>query len=274
MMRRTFRSPSRWTWLAPVLATGFIAACDNALEGIQQQGTWGFITVSAQKNVQGAHFASAEGLFFKGDLAAVPNADFAVDTCADVTFSEGNNLTGVTYLDAGPSISAIIGGVTGLMDRETTTQGLAYHHAAGPVAFNPGDSIVVSIDGVSGGFPGGSIRAKTAEAFAFPANIDIPQGSEAIQLTWSTPQDPRSQMIVSLRYETTQNPGVLTRNVLCTFIDDGVDSIPFRWHQNWSTSVGQRAVVATRLRTHYVPASGEANLGVVSTYQVPTPPIP
>ena len=43
-------------------------------------------------------------------------------------------------------------------------------------------------------------------------------------------------MVVSLRYATTQNPTVLTRNVLCTFIDDGVDSIPFRWHQNWSSS--------------------------------------
>jgi hypothetical protein len=63
---------------------------------------------------------------------------------------------------------------------------------------------------------------------------------------------------------------VQTRNVLCTFVDDGVDSIPFRWHQNWSTSSGVRSVVATRLRTNYV-AAGEGNLGVISTYQVPTP---
>ena len=274
MMRRTFRSPSRWTWVAPVLATAFVAACDNALEGIQQQGTWGFVTTSAQKDLQGAHFANVEGLFFKGNLAAVPNAELTTDTCADVGIAEGNSLTGVTYLDAGPTIESTIGGIANILDRETTTEGLAYHYLGGPPAFTPGDSIVVSVAGVTGGYPGGSIRAKTAEAFSFPSTLDIPQGTEAIQLTWTTPQDPRSQMIVSLRYETTTNPGVLTRNVLCTFIDDGVDSIPFRWHRNWSESQGQRAVVATRLRTHYVLANGDANLGVISTYQVPTPPKP
>jgi hypothetical protein len=80
-------------------------------------------------------------------------------------------------------------------------------------------------------------------------------------------------MIVSLRYATSSSPGVLTRNVLCQFIDDGADSIPFRWHQNWSSSQGVRAVVATRLRTNYV-GVGDGNLGVISTYQVPTPPHP
>ena len=37
----------------PVAATALIAACDNALEGINTQGTWGFVTVGAQKNAAG-----------------------------------------------------------------------------------------------------------------------------------------------------------------------------------------------------------------------------
>lgn len=268
---RRFRSPSRWTWLLSLVATAFVAACDNALEGISQQGTWGFITVSAQKSPAGAHFADAEGLFFKGNLAAVPNADFTADTCADVVLTEGNNLSGVTYLDAGASVSATIGGVANALNRTNTAEGIAYQPAS-PIAFNPGDSIVVSVAGVAGGFPGGTIRAKTAEAFNFPT-INVPAGTEAIQLNWTEPQDPRSAMVVSLRYATSTDPSILSRNVLCTFIDDGVDSIPFRWHQNWSSSGGARAVVATRLRTNYV-AAGEGNLGVISTYQVPTPPHP
>jgi hypothetical protein len=131
----------------------------------------------------------------------------------------------------------------------------------------------VNIPGVEGGFPPGSIRAKTAEAFNFPTDIPVPAGTEAIQLQWTAPQDTRSALVVSLRYATTGNPAQLTRHVQCTFIDDGVDSIPFRWHQNWSTSQGVRAVVATRLRTNYV-SVGEGNLGVISTYQVPTPARP
>ena len=255
-----------------MLATLFIVACDNALEGINVQGTWGFVTVSAKKDASGAHFANAQGLFFRGNLAAVPNADFTADTCADLLFSEGNNLVGVTYLDAGPSVSATIGGVPRTLERTTTAEGLAYLPTS-PIAFTPGDSIVLSVDGVPGGFPGGTIRAKTAEAFTFPTNFDVPQGTDAIQLTWTAPLEPRSAMVVSLRYATSVTPSLLTRNVLCTFVDDGVDSIPFRWHQNWTTSTGLREVVATRLRTHYV-GVGDANLGVVSTYQVPTPPNP
>lgn len=271
-MMRQFRSPSRWTWMLPVVATAFIAACDNALEGINQQGTWGFVTVAATKNASGAHFANAEGLFFRGNLAAVPNADFTSDTCADGVFSEGNNLIGVTYLDAGASIAATVGGVSRVLNRTTTVDGLAYRPTA-PFTYTPGDSIVVDVQGVPGGFPGGSVRAKTAEPFTFPTDIPIPAGTEAIQLTWTPSQDPRSAMVVSLRYATVQNPGILSRNILCTFVDDGVDSIPFRFHQNWSTSTGIRSVVATRLRTNYV-GVGDANLGVISTYQVPTPPNP
>lgn len=267
---RQFRSPSRWSWVALVFASTFVVACDNALEGINTMGIWGFVTVGAKKDASGAHFANVEGLFFQGNLAAVPNAAFATDTCADGTFVEGNTLLGVTYLDAGPSVDATLGGVSRILERTTTAAGLAYRPTAA-FSYNPGDSIVVTVDGASGGFPPGSIRAKTAEPFTFPTDIAVPQGTEAIQLTWSAPQDQNSAMVVSLRYETTTNPGRLTRNVLCTFVDDGVDSIPFRWHQNWSTSPGQRAVVATRLRTHYVGA-GDGNIGVISTYQVPTPP--
>jgi hypothetical protein len=271
---RQFRSPSRWTWILTVFASGLVAACDNALEGISTQRVWGFVTLSATKNAtSGAHLANVEGLFFEGNLAAVPNAEFTVaDTCSDVPFSEGNNLSGVTYLDAGASVEAAIGGIANSLDRTTTTLGLAYRPAS-PPSYTPGDSIFITVPGAPGGYPSGTIRAKTAEAFTFPTDLNVPAGTEAIQLTWTAPQDPRSTMVVSLRYATTTNPAVLSRNVLCTFLDDGVDSIPFRWHQTWSTSAGARAVVATRLRTSYV-GTGDANLGVVSTYQVPTPPNP
>ncbi len=270
---RQLRSPSRWTWVLPVMATAFIVACDTALQAINQDFTWGFVTVSAQKSATGAHFANAEGLFFSGNLSAVPNADLTLaDTCGDGVLSEGNNLIGVTYLDAGLNVPATIGGVTTTLDRVTTATGIAYR-AASPPAFTPGDSIVLNTTGVPGGFPAGSIRAKTAEAFSlFPAEIPVPAGTEDIQLTWTAPLAPRSAMVVSLRYATATTPTVLSRHVFCNFIDDGEGSIPFRWYQTWSVS-SMRSVVATRLRTNYV-AAGDANLGVISTYQVPTPPRP
>lgn len=270
-MHRT-QSPSRWIWTAPLAAALIAVACDNSLEGIGFQRTWGFVTMSATKNAGGVHFTNPEGLFFLGNLAAVPVADVVQDTCADGGFTgDDNNLSGVTYLDAGPSITATIGGVTNVLERVSTTEGLAYQSALGAFQFNPGDTVEVTIPGTAQGFPGATIRAKTAEPFTFPS-VDIPTGTESIQLTWTTPQAPGSSIVVSLRY-VSGSASEFNRQVLCTFIDDGVDSIPFRWHQNWSSSTGNTAVVATRLRTNYV-GIGDANLGVVSTYQVPTPPNP
>jgi hypothetical protein len=270
---RQFRSPSRWTWALLVMATAFIAACDTSLEGINQQQTWGFITVAATQDASDAHFADVEGLFFEGNFLSVPNSDFEADTCFDGGFSPGgNSLPGVTHLDAGEVVTATIGGVENLLERTATIDGLAYLPPS-PISYTPGDSIVVDIPGAPGGFPSGNIRAKTAEAFTFPAIIDPPAGTEAIQLNWSEPESPEgSVLVVSLRYATEASPS-LNRQVLCNFKDDGIDSIPFRWHQTWSASSGERAVVATRLRTNYVVA-GDANLGVISTYEFPPPRIP
>lgn len=270
-MLRT-QSPSRWIWTAPLAAALVAVACDNSLEGVGLRRTWGFVVMDASKNASGDHFTDPEGLFFLGNLAAVPISEVVQDTCADGGYSgDDNNLSGVTYLDAGPSITAMMGGVTNTLERVTTIDGLAYQSALGAFQFNPGDSILITVPGTAQGFPGGSVKAKTAEPFAFPS-VDIPSGTESIQLNWTAPQAPGSSIVVSLRY-VSGTASEFNRQVLCTFIDDGVDSIPFRWHQNWSSSSGNTAVVATRLRTGYV-AIGDANLGVVSTYQVPTPPNP
>ncbi|HEX6314544.1 MAG TPA: hypothetical protein VFZ73_06770 [Gemmatimonadaceae bacterium] len=255
-----------------LLATALVVACDTSLEGINTQSIWGFVSVGATKNTAGDHIANIEGLFFQGTLAGVPNSDFTSDSCADGVFIDGNSLLNVTYLDAGITVGTTLSGNSTDLERTTTSTGLAYRPVS-PIHYTPGDSITVNVPGATGGFPAGTIRAKTAEAFTFPTDIDVPAGTESIQLSWTPPQDPRSAMVVSLRYETTQNPGVFSRHVVCTFVDDGVDSIPFRFHQNWSSSSGNRAVVATRLRTHYV-AAGDGNLGVISTYQVPTPQNP
>lgn len=267
---RQFRSPSRWAWLLPVSAVALAVACDNSLQGINRQDTWGFVLVSATRSGD-AHFTAPEGLFFKGNLASVPNSDFAIDTCADGVYSEGNNLSGVTYLDAGVAVQAVLSGTTNSLLRTSTASGLSYLLETGPTSYTPGDTIYVSIPGAEGGFPAGTIKAKTAEPFTFPT-VELPQGTETIQLNWSQPQGTSgtSSMIVSLRYKSGGSTS-FNRHVLCTFVDDGVDSIPFRWYQNWAAASSEREVVATRLRTTYVSA-GAANLGVISTYEVPTPP--
>lgn len=272
MIPRRIVSPSRWTWALPLLAVAFVVACEDSLSVNTQDDTWGFINIAARKTTGGAHYTVPDAFFFKARLAGVPNASFAVDSCNDVAFSPTNDLTGVTYLDAGDGLPIRMAGREDTLRRIQTTTATTYELAGLSAAFNytPGDSVVVKVPGSIGGFPAAEIRAKTAEAFTMDP-VTAPGGSNAIQLRWTAAQNLQSAMILSLRYANASSGGQLNRQVLCTYQDDGIDSIPFRQYQTWSSATGTKEVVATRLRTTFI-AAGDAVLEVISTYQVPTPP--
>jgi hypothetical protein len=59
--------------------------------------------------------------------------------------------------------------------------------------------------------------------------------------------------------------------IRCAFVDDGVDSIPARFHDLWSNSNNtSRSVVVSRLRT-LIAALGDGAFELISTYTIPTP---
>jgi hypothetical protein len=252
-----------------VLATGVVVACSDSLSSTATEQTWGFVTLDAKKTAAGAYQMSPQAMFFKGRLAALPNAGLVLDSCIDGPYdASGNSLNGVTYLDAGTIVNTAVSGRQDTLQRVATTTSITYEKNGIP--FRPGDSIVVTIPGATGGYPAAEIRAKTAEAFTIN-DIPTPTGSEAIQLRWTAGEDLASAMILELRYSGTNN---LPRELLCSYADDGVDSIPFRQHQPWSAATSTaRTVVATRLRTNFK-VVGDGLLEVISTFAVPTPAVP
>lgn len=270
MTSRNLISPSRWAWTLPVLAAGFVVACEDSLSVDIPEDTWGFVQLAAA-NVGGEHQTLPEAFFFRGRLGGVPNADLVFDSCNTVSFSTGGPLGGVTYIDGGAAISLTLGGTPTPLERITDQSRTFYQPAGGAVTYTPGDSVSVDVPGAVGGFPQSSVRAKTAEPFTIN-DVSVPAGTEAIQLQWTPATDGNSAMIVSLRFAG-EGASAPNRQVLCPFVDDGVDSIPFRFYDDWASG-SQQSVVATRLRTRYVIAPGSAILGVVSTYQVPTPNTP
>jgi hypothetical protein len=152
------------------------------------------------------------------------------------------------------------------------TASTTYKRSAGDeIPFTPGDSVVVAVPGAVGGYPAANIRAKTAEAFS-AEDVVMPTGTNALQLRWTRASNATDvAMIVSLRFSPPGASGTLTRQVICSFEDDGIDSIPFRQYEPWSTNNGQiDDIVLTRLRTAFSTAS-DALLEVISTYVYPPP---
>lgn len=269
------RRTSKWVWGAVLAATAVVVACEGNLTFPGQNATWGFITVAASKTATGQYRTTPVAQFFKGSLSSVPNAQIVFDSCVPgLAFSDASEIvTGVTFLDAGPQVTLLFGTKLDTLPRISGAINTTYQRGAlAPINYNPGDSLVVSIPGASGGYPAAEIRGKTAEPFTNDAVV-APTGTETIQFKWTTPTDLNSAMIVSMRYARSQDAGRVTQQVLCAFTDDGADSVPYRNHRGWSdVSNTKREVVFTRLRTSII-SQNDGVLEIISRFQSPTPAI-
>lgn len=263
---------ARVAWLAPLVVAA-VVACDEGLGPNSRSDTWGFVTIAAAKTQSGQHVTVPEAFFFVGNLIGVPNAAIVLDSCADASYNPNNDLTGVEFLDAGVPLTLRWGGRTDTLPRVTGSAGITYRHSGDAIPYNPGDSVVVNVPGALGGYPTAEIRGKTAEPFTL-SPIVRPSGTDSMEVRWSLPHDQNSAMIVSLRYS---NSSGAARQVLCSFVDDGLAYIPFRQYQPWSNNGGRvEDIVATRLRTTFRVVRDDARkqdvvLEIISTYQVPTP---
>lgn len=251
-------------------AVAFVTACDTTSSFSPSQQRWGFIYLNALKTTGGDDVISPIAQFFRGSITSIPDARLRTDSCfavGDYSAPNQGGITGVTYLDAGAAFSAKIGGTT--TDIPRTTSGItSYALPSGTtISYHPGDSAIITVPGVTGGFPSAEIRGRTSEPFTIGA---INPSTTAIPLTWSAATDNNSALLVSLQY-TPSGTGARTQEIRCAFTDDGVDSIPLRQHQAWSASTNvNRAVVITRLRTAIQQIDG-GTVEVISTYQLPTP---
>lgn len=254
-----------------VAGVALVSACDTTVGFSPSQQRWGFINIAALRNSAGEYRLAPNASFFRGSITSVPDARIRTDSCfaiGDYIPPSGGNILGVTYLDAGESISAKIGATTTTLPRIASGGALTYALAAGTtIPFTPGDSVVITIPGVAGGFPASEIRGRSAEPFTIDS---IAPSTTSIPLKWTPATDPNSAIIVSLQY-TPSGAGAKTQEIRCAYNDDGLDSIPLRQHQAWSATTNvDRAAVFTRLRTIIIPVTDGA-MEIISTFVVPTP---
>lgn len=251
-------------FVASVLA---LAACDSTLNVPSNSMTWGFIQTSAIAPTAGTYLTAPTGQFFRGSLTSIPDARVKPDSCIEVPIQAQQPL-GVTFLDAGESITAQFGTRTDTIPRVTANNRTSYEVSA-PKSYRPGDSLIVRIPGAAGGFPAAEIRAKTAEAFTLDSLLIRPSPA-ATQLRWTPSMDANSALLAEFKYS---NTGGATPNTVirCAFVDDGADSVLFRVLQPWiGASTATRTATYTRLRTQINQIVG-GFLEVISTFAVPTP---
>lgn len=256
--------------VAVAAAVIFVSACDTTSSFRPNEQNWGFVYLSALRTAAGEYRISPSASFFRGAVTSVPDARLRTDSCfaaGEYVPPSTGGITGVTYLDAGAAITTNIGGTSTQVPRVSGST-IAYGLPAGTtVAYRPGDSVVVTVPGVTGGYPGAEVRGRTSEPFTIDP---LEASTSTIPLRWTAATDPNSALIVSLQY-TPSAAGSRVQEIRCAFTDDGLDSIPLRQHQAWSASTNvSRTYTVTRLRTAIVQVSGGA-MEVISTLQIPTP---
>jgi hypothetical protein len=251
---------------AVVTATIGIASCDTTVSVGLNQLSWGFVTLNAVE-VSGEARVAPTAFFFKGEVSTIPNAALKPDSCFPAVryVPPTNSFQGVTYLDAGASVTARVGQTTHSLQRQSTGGVTTYTLGSGTtIAYGGGDSVIVNIPGATGGYPTQEIRAKTADRFTLqPVNI---VNQRPLQLRWTPSTDTNSVMIFNLIYTP---PGGVAQDIRCAYRDDGIDSIPFAAHQLWASDANtRRDLVATRLRTT-LRGGGNLALMFISTYGQP-----
>lgn len=141
------------------------------------------------------------------------------------------------------------------------------------IPVTPGDTLAVTIPG-SIEFPGLTIRTRTAEVFTF-VDPGAPVVGEPVNLTWRSPGAPGSTMVFFLRYANSIAPGgVPNEQIVCGFADDGSGTIDPSYLNGWqSAPPTSRAIAATRLRYNEIQVDSRTRVTIVSTFEIPTPPI-
>ena len=175
-----------------MVAVALVTACDTTSSFSPSQQRWGFVYLNALKTNGGDNVIAPNAQFFRGSITSVPDARLRTDSCfavGDYTPPTQGGITGVTFLDAGTSISAKIGAVTTEIPRNNAAVTSYALPAGTTIAYNPGDSAIITVPGVAGGFPSAEIRSRTSEPFTIGT---ITPSTTAIPLTWSAASDNNS----------------------------------------------------------------------------------
>ncbi len=264
------RRPMRLRLLLAAIAAVSLAACLDTLE--PPNGRFGIITVETYGPDDPNYVVAPRAEFYGATNRAF--GTFPADSCVVGAYTANPVSSGfLTLLGAGDAISMSLSGQTRSLLPDTLNGLIVYRFdGVTGLAHTPGDTLTLTIPGANQGFPGATIKVRTAEPFTH-STIPVPSSGVDINVTWDPPAAvPGSLMSFSLQYANAFSAGGTFANeqVFCAFTDDGTGTIPWGYLGGWRTSVGDfREVRARRLRFSTQMLDGRTELAVVATFTRP-----
>jgi hypothetical protein len=249
-----------------------LAACNDRF-GPAKERT-GFISATAYDAGGGAYAMRFLGAFYKYDglTTGIP----AAETCQGGPFNSQNSTVATL-----PSLSAgqyLYTRLSGRVDTLFQSSGLgitAYQLlTVNAVPFIPGDTLTLEIPGETGGFPGATLRVRTAEAFT---HDPVGTGTEGqpLTITWTPAPAPGSLMAFSLRFNSTGTATLADAQISCIFNDDGSGEVNASLAAIWRASQPEsRSVKATRIRQTQVVFDANTKVTLLSYFDRPLEPVP
>jgi hypothetical protein len=200
-----------------------------------------------------------------------------LDNCIPQQYvPQGPTIAFLPTLDAGAHVLAQLSG------REDTLQaddasGLRLYRIPGTsntVAFIPGDTLTMVIPGGEGGFPGMTVRVRTAEPFTFDPVGDPPEG-QPLAITWTAATEPGSVIAFNLRFSNNSVDTIPNTQIRCLFVDDGNGQVDAVNANFWAGSdPASREVAVERIRRTTVQFDARTSVTLLSYFDRPLLPAP
>ena len=256
--------------LAGVMA---LAACTDDRFGPAKERT-GFISATTYDGGGGNFALRFLGAFYKYDglSTGIP----AAETCQGGPYSSQNtSVASLPTVSAGQYLYTNIGGRSDTLFQNSGLGLTAYSLlTVNAVPFIPGDTLTVEVPGETGGFPGTTLKVRTAEAFTHDP-IGTGTTGEPLNISWTPAPTSGSLMVFSLRLNSTGTADEPNAQIYCVFNDDGSGQVSAALAEVWRAALPEsRSVQATRIRQTEVVFDRNTKVTLLSYFDRPLAPVP
>lgn len=252
------------------LVAGLLLAQLGCLETVElQRLELGLIRAEAVDD-NGTAALSVRGVFIS--VADVTIGVGTPESCVDLPFSAASDDADAPTVDAGPALTATVGGSSQVINRRTQLGRTDYPTPlSGPLPYTPGDTLRVAVPGAVDGFPSTELVIRTAEVLVADPIVPPSTPGGSMPISWTPAPVAGSVVTTSLRYSSGEIGGGL-RQIYCVFLDDGASAVPASYLTPYLAAPEEsRTNVLSRVRYTEQLVEGRTRIVAYSFYQLPLP---
>lgn len=220
-----------------------LGACKN-LGDIPKSAPVGVLTLSTGDAVDGVHTMSPTAYFVHAVNVTILNSHIIRDSCEQDPYPSGvPTIIPLAQIPAGPQVTvATTLDTAQLLPAAADANGyVIYKLATGEsMRIKPGLTAHVTIPGATNGFSAFDFDVPTADSL-FVQPISADSGStKALPLSWNAQTPGTTQFVIDLQFNVSSDGSAPNSQILCSFNDDGEDTVPARLANLWRKGGAQR----------------------------------